>query len=65
MAKVFAGSKKFFRQDGLGQPIKIWDVMRDGTVPDFDSLSGQSRKGHYKTGKGRSKTEKDILKQEI
>ena len=43
----------------------------DGTVPDFDNLSlpvpqdkmGQSRKGCSRTGKGRSKTEKDVLKQ--
>ena len=56
-------------QDGPGQPVKIRDRtrdrIRDGTVPDFDSLSrpvpqdktGQSRKGHSKTGKGRSKTD--------
>ena len=50
---------------GPGQPVKFRDGTRDGTVQDFDSLScpvprnkmGQSRKG-------RSKTEKDILKQE-
>ena len=51
-----------------GQPVKI----RDGTVPVFISLSlpvprdknGKSRKGHSKKGIGRSKTEKDVLKQE-
>ena len=44
-----------------GQPVKIRDRTRDETVQDFDSRwdkTGQSRKGH-------SKTEKDILKQEI
>ena len=56
-------------RDGPGQPVKIRDRtrdrIRDGTVPDFDSLSrpvpqdktGQSRKGHSETGKGRSKTD--------
>ena len=50
--------------DGLGQPVKIRDGTREGTVTDFDSLSlpvprdktGQSRKGRYQT-------EKDVLKQ--
>ena len=53
-------------RDGPGQPVKIRDGTRDGMVPDFDSLSlpvprdktGQSRKGRSKTGK-------DVLKQEI
>ena len=52
-------------QDGPGQPkfgtgrvgtAKIRDGTRDKT--------GQSRKGHSKTGKGFSKTEKVVLKQE-
>ena len=59
-------------RNGLGQPVKIQDGTREGTVPDFDSLSlpvprdktGQSRKRHSKTRKGRSKTEKEVLKQE-
>ena len=59
-------------RDGPGQPVKILDGMRDGTVRDFDRLShsvpwdkmGQNRKGCSKTGKGCSKTEKDVLKQE-
>ena len=53
-------------QDGPGQPVKIRNGTWDGMVQDFDSLScpvlrdktGQSRKG-------RSKSEKDVLKQEI
>ena len=60
-------------QDVPGQPVIIWDGTRDGTVPDFDSLSfpvlwdktGQRRKGRSKTRKGHSKTEKDVLKQEM
>ena len=56
---------------GPGQPVKIRDGMQDGTCQDFDSLSrpvpwdktGQSRKGRSLTGKGRSKTEKEVLKQ--
>ena len=59
-------------RDRLGQPVKIRNGTQDGTVPDFDSLSllvprdktGQSRKGCSKTGKGRSKTEKEVLKEE-
>jgi hypothetical protein len=52
-------------QDGLGQPVKIRDGMRNGTVRDFDSCpipsrdkTRQSRKGRSKTGEGRSKTGK-------
>ena len=66
-------------QDGSGQPVKIQDMTREWTVHHFDSLSrpipgdktGQSRKVHSKTGKGRinsgkghTKTEKDVLNQE-
>ena len=52
-------------QDGPGQPkfgtgrartARIQNGTRDKT--------GQSRKGHSKTGKGCSKTEKNVLKQE-
>ena len=54
---------------GPGQPVKIQDMMPDGTLCDFDSLShsvpqdkmGQSRERHSKTGKGRSKTEWTVL----
>ena len=41
--------------DGPGQPVKIQDRTRDGTVQDFDSCPvpqdkmGQSRKGHSTT----------------
>ena len=49
----------------IQQLVKIRDGTRDGMVPDFDSLplpvpgdkTGQSRKG-------RSKTERNVLKQE-
>ena len=40
----------------LSKPVKIWEGMRNGTLPDFDNL--------YKTEKVCSKTEKDVLKQE-
>ena len=45
-------------RDGPGQPVKIREGTRDGTVPDFDSLSLPVPRD--KTGQ----TEKDILKQE-
>ena len=53
-------------RDSWGQHVKIWDETRNGWVRDFDSLScpvlrdktGQSKKG-------RSKTEMDVLKQEV
>ena len=59
--------------DGPGQPVKIQDRTRDGTVQDFDSLprlvlwdkTGQSRKGLSKTGKDVLKQEKDFLKLEF
>ena len=59
-------------QDGLGKHVKIQNGMWDRRVQDFDSLShpvprdktGQSRKGCSITGKGCSKTKKEVLKQE-
>ena len=45
-------------RDGLGQPVKIRDGMRDGKVQDFDSLSCPVSKTK------RDIAEKDILKQE-
>ena len=44
---------KILPRDGTA---KIWDGMRDKT--------GQSRKGHFKTGKRCSKTENVVLKKE-
>ena len=41
-------------RDGLEQLVEIWDVMRDRTVRDFDSLSHPGIK--------QDRAEKDILK---
>ena len=50
-----AGNAKI--RDGRAGTVKIRDRMQDKT--------GQSRKRHSKTGKGYSKTEKDVIKQEM
>ena len=47
---------KILQRDGTGRDSQNRDRTQDKT--------GQSRKGHSKTGKGRSKTGKDDLKQE-
>ena len=50
---------------GTGQPVKIRDGTWDGTACPFPGdKTGQSTKRGSKTGKGCSKTEKDVLKQE-
>ena len=45
-------------RDGLGQPVEIRDMKRDGMVRDFDSCPVPS------CGTKRDRAEKDILKQE-
>ena len=45
-------------RDGPGQPVKIRDGTRDGTVRDFDSCPVSSH------GTKRDRAEKDVLKQE-
>ena len=45
-------------RDGPGQPVKIWDGARDGTVQYFDSCPVQS------CGTKQDRAEKDVLKQE-
>ena len=46
---------------GPGQPVKIWDRMRDGMVQDFDSLSRHQRhQGQRGNGMSRPGLSRDV-----